>query len=275
MCLSAVLATGAPSFAQSVDIVPRGLYTERMRQDGNRISACVSPTSLMYQFEVSLAESIADVLLSDLRIFEVPAAYFMVQPPPLDYRMTLTEEQIYILFAEQCDLFMGFLLSSANPPWLTVTRPYLSADVVLVSRRGVEGFDELAFGETIGIRIMAAGDNGLINYLLTRPEGQTWRRTPYPDNALLLERLEDGTIAAAMIWEPGIYGATNGDPEAAGFHVSRRLPFPVDPIEIGVATRAEDNYINGLISEAIAALRADGTIDRLLAEHGLAESAVK
>lgn len=271
LALALSLMAGA-SLAQSVEIVPRELYTERMRQEGNKLIFCINPQGVLAQFERDLAEAVGQSLLADVQFYEIGERDWPTRPLPYDYRLMLDEQQMFIMLAQECDGFMGFLLSPSNPAWLTVTRPYLSARTVLTTHDEDAAFAEIPHGETIGVRMMAAGDNRLIQYLAARPETESWRRTPYPDNELLLERLADGTIAAGMIWEYGLFGATGGDPAAAGYSYTYDLPFPVDPIEIGIATRSEDTYLNGLLSDAIAALEADGTIDDLLRENGLIDS---
>ncbi|WP_417582794.1 substrate-binding periplasmic protein [Pelagibacterium sp.] len=257
------------ALGQSFDIVPRDLYTERMRQEGSKLVFCINPEGVLAQFERDLAHNIGQSLLAEVEFYEVGAGDWPTRPLPLDYRIVLTEQQMFIMLAQECDGFMGFLLSASNPSWMTISQPYISARTVLVTRSDTASLAEVPYGEKIGVRMMASGDNRLIQYLAAQPDDANWRRTPYPDNALMLERLTDGTIGAGMIWEYGLFGATEGEPAAAGLSYSYELPFPVDPIEIGIATRSEDSYLNNVLSEAIAALRADGTIDMLLAENGL------
>ncbi|QJR18147.1 substrate-binding periplasmic protein [Pelagibacterium halotolerans] len=269
--IAATLFAGS-AFAQSFDIVPRDLYTERMRQEGSKLVFCINPEGVLAAFERDLAQAIGQSLLAEVEFYEVGARDWPTRPLPLDYRIVLTEQQMFIMLAQECDGFMGFLLSASNPDWMTISQPYLSAQTVLVTRSESAALADIPFGETIGVRMMAAGDNRLIQYLGAQAEESTWRRTPYPDNELMLERLIDGTISAGMIWEYGLFGATGGDPQAAGFSYSYDLPFPVDPIEIGIATRAEDTYLNTVLSEAIDALEADGTIEMLLAENGLTDA---
>lgn len=261
----------APAFAQPLDIVPRDLYTERMRQEGNKLVFCINPEGVLASFERDLAEVIGQSLLAEVEFYEVGARDWPTRPLPYDYRIVLTEQQMYIMLMQECDGFMGFLLSASNPAWMSITAPYISASTVLVTRADTSGFDEVPYGEAIGVRMLAAGDNRLIQYLKAQPGDRTWRRTPYPDNALMLERLADGTVGAGMVWEYGLFGATGGDPAAAGYNYSYDLPFPVDPVEIGIATRTEDTYLNGLLSDAIAALVADGTVDDLLRRNGLTD----
>lgn len=272
LCLALVSSVvSAAALAQPLEIVPRDLYTERMRQEGNKLVFCINPEGVLAQFERDLAETIGQSLLADIEFYEVGERDWPTRPLPYDYRIVLTEQQMYIMLMQECDGFMGFLLSASNPSWMTITAPYIRARTVLVTRAGTEGLQQVPHGDAIGVRMMAAGDNRLIQYLAARPEDQRWRRTPYPDNALMLERLADGTIGAGMIWEYGLFGATGGDPAAAGYEYTYELPFPVDPIEVGIATRAEDTYLNGMLSDAIAALTADGTIDDLLRRNGLTD----
>lgn len=272
LCLALVSSVvSAAALAQPLEIVPRDLYTERMRQEGNKLVFCINPEGVLAQFERDLAETIGQSLLADIEFYEVGERDWPTRPLPYDYRIVLTEQQMYIMLMQECDGFMGFLLSASNPSWMTITAPYIRARTVLVTRAGTEGLQQVPHGDAIGVRMMAAGDNRLIQYLAARPEDQRWRRTPYPDNALMLERLADGTIGAGMIWEYGLFGATEGDPAAAGYEYTYELPFPVDPIEVGIATRAEDTYLNGMLSDAIAALTADGTIDDLLRRNGLTD----
>ncbi|MDT8858126.1 hypothetical protein RNZ50_24450 [Paracoccaceae bacterium Fryx2] len=47
------------------------------------------------------------------------------------------------------------------------------------------------------------------------------------------------------------------------------LPFEVKLIEIGIATRSQDTWLNTLLGDGIATLIADGTLDTLLQAHHL------
>lgn len=269
--LLAVTGTITPGYAQQdIDFIPRELYNERMRPEGNTLTFCINPLGVLADFERDLAKIIGATLLTEVSFYEIPANDWPSKPLPFDYRIVLGEDQIFIMLAQECDGFMGFLLSANNPTWMTLTRPYVSARTVLVRKDSDPSLKSVPFGDTIGVRMMAAGDNRLIQYLAAQPEGRTWRRTPYPDNELMLTRLNDGTISAGLIWEYGLFGATEGDPSSAGLSYTYDLPFAVDPVEIGISTRIEDGYLNGMLSDAIAALVEDGTVEDLLRQHGLA-----
>ena len=60
-----------------------------------------------------------------------------------------------------------------------------------------------------------------------------------------------------------------GKPQAAGLHIIPS-PFELYETELGIALRSHDAFLSVTLGQAIDALRADGTIDRLLAEHSLA-----
>jgi ABC-type amino acid transport substrate-binding protein len=76
-------------------------------------------------------------------------------------------------------------------------------------------------------------------------------------------------VAAAFVWEPALYRATGGNPEAAGIHVVPP-PFALQPTELGIGLRSNDSFLSVTLGQAIDSLRADGTIDRLLVENMLA-----
>ena len=45
------------------------------------------------------------------------------------------------------------------------------------------------------------------------PERSRWQRHAYYNNKVLIDRLLDGTVAAAFVWEPALYRAAGGKPE--------------------------------------------------------------
>src|SRR5205085_582385 len=121
----------------------------------------------------------------------------------------------------------------------------------------------------LGTRILGGVDNQVSMYLQSLPERSRWQRHAYYNNKMLIDRLLDGTVAAAFVWEPALYRATNGKPETAGLRI---IPSPFSLYHTGfaIAVRSNDMFLSTALGQAIDALRADGTIDRLLFEHGLA-----
>src|SRR5690606_20714041 len=105
------------------------------------------------------------------------------------------------------------------------------------------------------------------------PETKRWVRRPYYNNERVLEKLNDGSIGAALVWEPALYFATNGDPEAAGYH---QLPLPLQERrpEIATATRSHNTYLNSIPGAAIEELIADGTLAEMIDRHHLGPSSL-
>src|SRR5580700_2360342 len=133
LLLLAALAcfTRTPTFAQEADdLPPRDVYHERGRSTGDKIAFCVNPASMMASFEKAVAREIAARLLVTPNVIEVKTWH---PTEPLDYRLPLAYDELYIEFAERCDGFMGMTLASGYPSWLIVTRPYLSTRTVFAA----------------------------------------------------------------------------------------------------------------------------------------------
>lgn len=251
--------------------LPRDLFQERLRQQGDSLTFCLNPDAMLADFDRAVAQELGAILLIEARIDPVKP---MLATLPLDYRLPLTTDQLYLLLAEECDAFMGFTLAASGyPDWMRVTRDYLSTRMVMVTHDpAIKRLEDLPFGKAIGLRSLSAADNRLISYLLSLPADRRWQRKPYYNNEQVLAALADGSIGVAMIWEPALRHATGNDPEGAGYHIIP-MPFNTDPVLIGIAIRSVDSYLQTLLSDGIKALVDDGTIDRLLAEHGFGAKA--
>jgi polar amino acid transport system substrate-binding protein len=257
----------AQTMAQEADdLPPRDTYHERGRSTGDKIAFCVNPAAMMAPFERALANDIAARLLVTPNVIEVKTWH---PTEPLDYRLPLAYGELYIEFAERCDGFMGFTLAQGYPSWLIVTRPYVSTRTVLAATADYHKLADVPVNRPLGTRMLGGVDNQLILYLQSLPAKSRWQRIPYFNNKLLLDRLLDRTVAAAFVWEPALYRATGGNPEAAGIHVVPP-PFALQPTELGIGLRSNDSFLSVTLGQAIDSLRADGTIDRLLVENMLA-----
>jgi polar amino acid transport system substrate-binding protein len=264
--LALFLCAGA-AVAQGLDMPPRDVYQDRGRGQGNKIALCVNGAAMMASFESALARELASALLLTPTVIEIKT---WRPTEPLDYRLPLTLEDIYIEFAERCDGFMGFTLAQGYPEWMTITRPYLTTRTVLVTTSAeYRKLADMPASRPLGTRILGGVDNQAIMYLQSLPEKGRWQRLGYYNNKILIDRLFDGTVGAAFVWEPALYRATSGKPEAAGLHI---IPSPFEPMQtdIGIGLRSHDAFLSVTLGQAIDSLRADGTIDRLLVQHGLA-----
>jgi polar amino acid transport system substrate-binding protein len=264
--VSIIIATRALA-QEPDDLPPRDVYHERGRSSGDKIAFCVNPASMMAPFEMALAREIAARLLVTPNVIEVKTWH---PTEPLDYRLPLAYDELYIEFAERCDGFMGMTLAPGYPGWLIVTRPYVTTRTVLAATSAdYHKLADVPASRSLGTRMLGIVDNQLILYLQSLPEKSRWRRIPYFNNKLLLDRLFDRTVAAAFVWEPALYRATNGAPEAAGIHLIP-APFELQPTELGVGLRSNDSFLSATLGQAIDSLRADGTIDQLMVENMLA-----
>jgi polar amino acid transport system substrate-binding protein len=254
------------ALAQMEDLPPRDVYVERGRSRGDKIALCVNSAAMMAPFESALAREIASRLLLVPTIIQVKTWH---PTEPLDYRMPLGYDELYIEFAERCDGFMGFTLAPGYPSWMIISRPYLSTRTVLATiMPAYRKLADIPSDHRIGTRIFGIVDNQLIFYLQSLPEKGRWPRAPYFNNKILIDHLLDHSVDAAFVWEPALYRATNGAPESAGIRLISP-PFDLAPTEIGIAMRSNDSYLMTTLGQAIDSLRADGTVDALLVAHGL------
>ncbi|NGP17217.1 substrate-binding periplasmic protein [Devosia aurantiaca] len=272
LALAVPLIAGSVAAQPLTDVVPRDLYTDRLRQDGNSISFCYNPQGMMAEFEQELAQVIGSVLLVEPKLITMDNP--RIPTNPLDYRLPFLEEAIFILLAEQCDVIMGYVLATSVPDWLLLTRPYLSTGNLLVTKLpDIATIDDLPKDQRIGTRSMSVSDNRLQAYIATLPADQRWKRSTLYHNQRLLEQMESGEIGAAVIWAPALYYATDGAPEAAGYHILP-LPFADRKTEIGLATRSNNTYLNSILGDAIGELIADGTLQDLAESFNLGPDSV-
>src|SRR5690554_2382029 len=176
--------------------VPPEFYDGFRRVEGDKVTFCIDLRSPTVEFERAAAEAIAGALLLEPAFFEIDATY------PIDAQGYF--EDLFIWLTDECDAFMGFsLVAGSLPDWLTPTRPYVAFRYVVVARDpAVMTLSDLPLTEPISSQLVSAGDRALIAFLQARPADARWQRIPYADNALMLQRLQEGSLGAALIWEP-------------------------------------------------------------------------
>lgn len=261
-----ILSLTILSLAQNPDI-PREWLEDRLQLEGDRITFCLNPDALTASFDRALAQELAGVLLLEPRIHEVET---WRPTPPLDYRLPLNQNQTFMLLADHCNAFINFSISPHTPEWMILTRPYYRSGFSFISTHPeVTSLQDLEPGERVGTRSQTAADISFATFIQSLDDGNRWSRAPYPDNALLLERLLDGTIRAAMIWDPALYVATDGDPESQGIRVISAGAYQPPATEFGLALRNQDAFLRTMLDEAIQYLIQDGTIESLLAQYGI------
>jgi polar amino acid transport system substrate-binding protein len=263
--LFGIVASTAGAFAQPVlDIPERFLRNPRNPSDSS-ITFCVNPTSALYEFEKDLAEELAGALLLLPEVFEIA-----IYQPPLryDFRLPLLEQEIYWYLLQRCDAFMGFTAAADYPDYLTLSPVYLETTSVLAVRGSQYArLEDIPADVAVGARILSLAGSSLGAYIRGLPAARQWKFNLYQNHENVMDRLMDGTVGAIMIWEPALGQYLADHPDAPEVHVVRDLPFQVIPTQFVLALRPENDYLNYQLALGIDAVVANGTVDRLAAEH--------
>jgi polar amino acid transport system substrate-binding protein len=261
-----LLATLTTAGAQEI-AVPQDLIQNRLSRDGQAISFCYHAQSPLAGYYVAVAQAVAGALLVEPRMQPIES---LRPPEALDYRIPFDTDELFLMFDGRCNAFLGFTLSTDYPEWLLVTRPYLSSDnVLVVNDPAYQQLSDVPKDRPLGTRMFSAEDAQLTQLIGALPPDQQWRRHPYRNYGIALERAIDGSVGASIVWEAGVYLATDGDPGAAGLTL-RKLPFPTTPIQLGFGVPSNDRFLEQALSQAIDILTADGTLAALAVEHHLA-----
>lgn len=251
MAMTGVAHAQMPNIDQTFLNAPSNL-------DRDVIRFCVYPRSATANFDRAIAQALGDALLLPTEIIEVDAA---IRVEGID-TIPISLEDLYLLLETECNAFMGIdLATGVYPDWLILTRQYITAPYVPVAREGSLGsFDALEPSDAVATQSMSLGDSRLGFYLRTLPENQRLRRVPYPTIDLQLERLLDGTVDVALVWEPWL-GSDIIDLSGLEQIASGQIDFGERLIGIGL--HVNDRYLRQSLDSAIEALNDDGTIARL------------
>jgi polar amino acid transport system substrate-binding protein len=246
-------------------VAPELLDDERKLNEDS-LTFCVNPASPMAGFDRAVAQAIADVQLLDMTIHDV---VYPTAPYKYDYRLPLSETELFVIITNNCDAFIGYrLVADSVPDWATVSRPYLESKVIFASRNlAYQSFGDLPAGEKIGVRLGSTGHRELRTYLQSLPDGQRPSQVPYPNNDFLLQRFADGTLNTIMVWEYAPYYATGGDPASIGIATTFDAPFPIPPLQFGAVMLKKDTFVRGLIDDAIEELTTSGELKALAEQY--------
>ncbi|MCW5718186.1 MAG: transporter substrate-binding domain-containing protein [Bauldia sp.] len=260
----ALTGPGSSAFGQATPAVPED-FLDHVRRSGDRIHFCLNPASALMEFDRAVGQRLADMLL-------LPAEFTQLanlnSHYGLDYRITLTDSDLFIQVSNECDALIGF----PNPAigtiqeWLMTTQPYYKPRFVLAFGPGVgAGIDDLAAGAIIGSRVSVYADSFLRAFLET--QGNRWQRRIYSGNDGIVADLVSGAIQAAVVWEPAINLAAATDPLATGIRVVDQ-PFALPVLELAIALPTNQVFLRNALDAAITELRRGG-LNQLLAEFGL------
>lgn len=256
--------------AYSLEGIDPSFIEQTRRLAGDKVSLCINRDSVLAPFDRAVGEAVVGALLLKAEFVEIGTAY---EAAPYDYRLALEQTDLFVAMTNSCDALMGYRLSAgALPEWMTVSAPYFySRSVIATLEPTIDGLDALpAQAPPPGSRMGGPGDSALRSYLKSSGLKQK-TRLGYLDNEVLLQKLADGTISAALVWEPAL--ALAGDALLGGREVfTFEAPFDTGTVEFGAAFATQSAFLRTAFDQAIAALDADGTLDTLAERFGLPTS---
>jgi len=118
----------------------------------------------------------------------------------------------------------------------------------------------------------SSADVALARENATRPAAERWSRLPYGESGLMMTRLLDGTIEGMVVFGP-VYASLSATrpEEAARLHMAELPPSLRISSNIGGLMLSQNAFLRSEVDRVIAEMTADGTIARLLEEHGFGD----
>src|SRR5438552_2243095 len=187
------------------------------RQEANTLHYCVDARDPDFPVARKIGEAIASALL--------------LQPKQHVIGENLVGEDLdnlYRVFLETCDLYLGFkLIPDAYPQWLAVTRPYYRASYVLaVADTGWKSLADMPRSQAIGATIGTSADLRLIQYLQALAANERWSHFPMSSDEFALRALLRGSVGAALVWGPALWALQMSDPAFAKLRLIVPTPLP-------------------------------------------------
>ncbi|WP_019919570.1 substrate-binding periplasmic protein [Methyloversatilis discipulorum] len=157
--------------------------------------------------------------------------------------------------AGTCDLFVGLPETEGGGEdlaerGLVASTPYLSVGYVLVAPVAgkVKSLSDLGKAK-VGAVTATPADLHLL--------AGGYNRTPYGNHRQLMDALARGEIAGALVWAGRLADA----PPPDGIGVRQVLNEPSLTTRFVIASRRADAALGSAVNQALAALKADGTLD--------------
>ena len=234
-------------------------WTIGRRVDESQLRYCVDRRDPDWEVAAAIADAIAQALLLD------PQRH-LVESDLIQEDIT----KVYGLLLEHCDIHMGFkLIPGGYSGWAMLTRAYYDADYVFVTTDPkINALSELAQARPIGATLGTAAHLRLVAYLTALPAEDRWPAYPMGTNDLALRSLLNGTVDVALVWAPSLWAKQREDAAYANLRIIAPDPLPATALGVGALLLSEQTFLRTAIDEAIAALRADGTIAGILDTAG-------
>src|SRR5215510_278483 len=225
------------------------------RQEPNTLHYCVDARDPDFPVARKVGAAIASALLL------APKEHVIGEG-----QVTEDIENLYRVFLETCDLYLGFkLIPDAYPDWLTVSRPYYRVSyVVAATDPGWKSLADMPRSQAIGATIGTSADLRLIQYLQALLARERWSRFPMADDEAALRVVLRGTAGAALVWAPALWALQAREQDFAKLRVIAPAPLPVSTADVGAALLSNESFLRSSVDRAIASLTADGTIEALL-----------
>ncbi len=175
-------------------------------------------------------------------------------------------DNLYRVFLETCDLYLGFkLIPDAYPEWIKLTRPYYRGFYVLaVTEAGWNSLADVPKTRPIGSTMGTSADLRLTQYLIALRPAERWDRFPLASDEAALAALLKNTIGVALVWGPSLWALQRSDPALGKLRLISPAPLPRASADVGAAILANESFLRSNIDQAIASLSADGTIKAIL-----------
>jgi polar amino acid transport system substrate-binding protein len=227
--------------------------------DDYTLRYCVDPRDPAWQVDQAIAEAIAGALL--------------IEPAPFAVTDQSTREPIEDLYRHliaDCSIYFGFkLLPGVYPDWLTVSRPYYEVGYILAAKNpDWNKLGDIPRTEALGPTIGTAADFRLVQYLNSLPADQRWRRFPITSDEVALDEVLSGEVAAALVWGPSFNALKAANPKYAELRPIALDPLPTSDIPVGAVLLSTETFLRSSVDQAIDSLVKDGTITRIVKEHG-------
>lgn len=268
LAAAAVLAAAftPPAAAQIVDQIDGARLEQWRLRAGNQLRICRFPASTTSEFDEAVGRAIAERLLLTPVFVDLKDGYAISSE--------FAGEDFFIALTNDCDLALTMAVApGAFPPEFTVTRPIAAFSYVLVTDDpDYTALSDIPPGLAIGGSMMSYGDYIFGVHLRSLPEEQRWQRYPYGTSAQMLERLNDGTIEAMIIYAPGYHRLRAELPaETEGLRV---IDFDVAQspmMDRGGVMLSQNAFLRMEIDAAIDEMVADGALEAILEETGMAQ----
>lgn len=259
--LTAVLMLG--HISAQVPVVPPEFLDETLRLDGDHLRVCIFKDRATTAFDADIAAAVADSLLLTHELVYIPASFPLFDDSDFFYAL-------FLHLTNDCDMFAGISLTAGvYPDWLMATGSYYSSPFVLaVTDSAYQSLADVPTDKSVGVQMGGVADMEFLRYYTTREDSNRWTRLPYADQNLMLERLADGTIAAALIWFPDLIKYTGGDFEARGIRLAELTPLNTFAVELAFVFLGSDPFLGDMVNQAIDALSDSGVISELASQYG-------